>query len=77
MTSSISPKSEMNKTHVTQKKDTLVDLPQERVRWEKTIKEAVCKGDPLGTIPGARSLLAKVDSELAERIDNGETIQIH
>ncbi len=52
-------------------------LLQERVRWEKTIKEAVCKGDPLGTIPWARSLLAKVDSELAERIDNGETIQIH
>lgn len=77
ITSSSNSKSEMYKTHVPQKKDTLVYLLQERVRWEKTIKEAVCKGDPLGTIPWARSLLAKVDSELAERIDNGETIQIH
>ena len=67
----------MYKTHVSRKKNTLVYLLQERVRWEKTIKEAVCKGDPLGTIPWARRLLAKVDSELAERIDNGETIQIH
>ncbi len=74
ITSSSNSKSEMYKTHVSQKEDTLVYLLQERVRWEKTINEFELKGDPLGMVPWARSLLAKVDSELAERINNGETI---
>jgi len=75
--SSSNSKSGMYNTHVPQEEESLAYLLQERVSWKLRIQEAEGKPDPLCMIGVARSRLAMVEEELAERIDNGETIQIH
>ncbi len=74
ITSSSNSKSGMYNTHVPQEEESLAYLIQERVSWKLRIHEAEGKPDPLCMIGVARSRLAMVEEELAERIDNGETI---
>ena len=72
--SSSNSKSGMYNIHVSQKKETLEYLIEQRLSWKQRIHEAEGKPDPLCMIGVTRSRLAMVEEEIAQRIDNGETI---
>ena len=74
ITSSSNSKSGMYNIHVPQEEESLAYLLEERLSWKLRIQEAEGKPDPFCMIGVARSRLSAVETELAQRINNGETI---